>query len=69
MVTFDDWQTALGREFVNIGARASHYPSDARALIKWVAPLRTWVKQNRQPVKARLTAEELRELAQPNPLI
>ena len=60
------WQTcadAIGREFINIGARASHYPADARALIKWAEPLRTWVKKNQQPVISRLTVDELAELA------
>jgi hypothetical protein len=59
MATFDDWKAALGRHFINIGARESHYPGDARSLIKWVEPLRAWVEKNRRPIKARLTAEEL----------
>ncbi len=59
MAAFDDWKAAIGRDFVNIGARESHYPGDARSLIKWVEPLRAWVEKNRQPVKSRLTAEEL----------
>jgi hypothetical protein len=64
-VPFDEWAAALdGFKWVNIGTRRSHYPSDARALVKWAEPLRKWVEENRQPVTARLEAEELQELRQ-----
>jgi hypothetical protein len=63
MTKWNDWVDALGRtDFINIGTRASHYPSDTRALVKWQAPLREWVEKNRQPITARLSAEELAEL-------
>lgn len=65
MVSWEDWEIALaGIKWINIGARASHYPADARALVKWVEPLRKWVKENRQPVVGRLSAEELLKLWQ-----
>jgi hypothetical protein len=65
MVSWVDWEIALaGIKWINIGARASHYPADARALVKWVEPLRKWVKENRQPVVGRLSAEELLKLWQ-----
>jgi hypothetical protein len=60
LVAYQAWENAL-RNFpwVNIGARASHYPADARALVHWVEPLRTWVTENRNPITTRLEAEEL----------
>ncbi len=64
MARWSDWTEALGRDFINIGTRPSHYPADARALVKWVEPLRDWVDQNRQPIQVRLTAEELAALHQ-----
>jgi hypothetical protein len=61
---FDDWAAALeGFKWINIGTRRSHYPADARALVKWSDPLRNWVAANRNPVTARLEAEELEMLA------
>jgi hypothetical protein len=63
LVPFDEWAAALsGFPWTNVGARRSHYPADARALVKWTAPLREWVEENRQPVTARLEAEELKRL-------
>ncbi len=63
LVAWEDWQAALdGLAWVNIGARRSHYPADARAIVRWAAPLRDWAARNRRPIRSRLTAEELREL-------
>ncbi|MCL4352103.1 MAG: hypothetical protein M1318_05590 [Firmicutes bacterium] len=63
LVPWKDWETALaGIEWTNIGARPSHYPADARALVKWTEPLRKWVTENRQPITGRLEAEELQKL-------
>ena len=60
LVPWKDWETALaGIEWTNIGTRPSHYPADARALVKWVEPLRKWVEENRQPLTGQLEAEEL----------
>jgi hypothetical protein len=65
LVPWKDWEAALaGIEWTNIGTRPSHYPADARALVKWVEPLRKWVEENRQPVTGRLEAEELLKLRQ-----
>jgi hypothetical protein len=62
-VPFDEWAAALDRfKWINIGTRPSHYPADARALVKWAEPLRKWVEENRQPVTGRLEAEELQSL-------
>ena len=64
LVPFKEWNSTLeGSSWVNIGARASHYPADARALVKWVEPLRKWVGENHQPVRGLLSAEELVTLA------
>jgi len=63
LVPWQDWEAALADiEWINIGTRPSHYPADARALVKWVEPLRKWVEENRQPVTGRLEAEELQGL-------
>jgi len=60
LVPYQDWVEALSDfAWTNIGARPSHYPSDARALVKWVEPLRKWVGENWRPVTGRLEAEEL----------
>ena len=68
MVSWEDWELALaGIKWINIGARASHYPADARALVKWVEPLRKWVKENQQPVTGHLSAEELLKIWQKIP--
>jgi hypothetical protein len=65
MVPWNDWERVLeGVAWTNIGARPDHYPSDARALVKWVEPLRKWVEHNRKPITTRLEAEELHRLWQ-----
>jgi hypothetical protein len=65
LVPWKDWEAALEKiEWINIGTRPSHYPGDARALVKWFEPLRKWVEENRQPVTGLLEAEELQELRQ-----
>jgi hypothetical protein len=67
LVPFRDWEEALADfPWTNIGARGSHYPADARALVKWAEPLRAWVSENRQPIQMRLTAEEIAQLAPTN---
>jgi hypothetical protein len=59
LVPWVDWEDALGGiEWTNIGTRPSHYPADARALVKWVEPLREWVEKNRNPITMRLGVEE-----------
>ncbi len=62
LATWDEWRDAIGRDFINIGSRRSHYPSDARALVKWAAPLRSWVTRHAHPITARLEPVELGEL-------
>jgi hypothetical protein len=63
LVSYADWNSALSAfQWINIGARASHYPSDARAIVKWAEPLRNWVAENRNPITSHLTAEQLEQL-------
>ncbi|HTX93103.1 MAG TPA: hypothetical protein VMC09_17955 [Anaerolineales bacterium] len=67
LVPFQEWAETLSAfPWTNIGARPSHYPSDSKALVQWVDPLREWVEANRQPIQAKLTAEELAHLANQN---
>ena len=64
LVPYNKWEAVLSNFlWTNIGARASHYPSDARALVNWAEPLRKWVQENRQPLHSHLSAEELDLLA------
>jgi hypothetical protein len=64
LVPWQEWESALeGFEWINIGTRRSHYPADARALVKWAEPLRKWVTENNNPLKSLLTAEELAQLS------
>ncbi len=65
MVPWQGWSKALGRtDWINIGARRSHYPADTRALMKWAEPMRAWVARNPQPIQAHLSGEELLALSQ-----
>jgi hypothetical protein len=65
LVPFAKWAAALeGLEWRNIGARADHYPADARALVTWANPLRSWAAEHAQPLNLRLTAEELAKLGE-----
>jgi len=60
LVPWKDWEAALvDYQWINIGTRPSHFPADARALVKWVEPLRQWVRENRMPITGWLEAEEL----------
>ena len=64
IASWDEWMDAIGgRQFINNGTRKSHYPADARALVKWQDPLREWVLKHKQPITANLTPEELVQLA------
>jgi hypothetical protein len=64
LTPFDEWAATLADfDWVNIGARRSHYPADAGALVRWAEPLRKWVKQHFQPIQNLITAEEMDNLA------
>jgi len=63
LVPWSEWESALsGLSWTNIGARPSHYPADARVLVSWADKLRRWCEKNAQPIRGRLSAEELREV-------
>jgi hypothetical protein len=62
IVPFEEWQAALqGLGWRNVGARQSHYPADALALVKWAEPLRAHVRAYPNLVSGTLRAEELLE--------
>ena len=64
MVPFPDWFDALrGFDWINVGARRTHYPADAWAIVHWADSLRAWAESNLSPIGVRLTAEELQALA------
>lgn len=62
LVPFEEWEAALPG-FINVGAHKERYPADLQALADWSAPLHRWVEAHRQPVEARLSAEELLGIA------
>jgi len=62
---WEAWESALaGCHWRNIGARPSHYPADAAAVVDWAKPLQKWLAQHTNPLPERLTAAELQALAQ-----
>ena len=64
IVSWTGWEAALrGLGWRNIGARPSHYPADALALMGWAAPLRRWAQAHPNPVRPCLTVERLQSLA------
>jgi hypothetical protein len=64
LVPFDDWFAALGGlDWINIGARRSHYPADAWALVHWADSLRDFAHYKVRPLTARLSLDELLALA------
>lgn len=63
MAPWQEWAAAIGRDFINIGARQSHYPADALAVLEGGRKLRTWVENHPQPIQSTLSAEELAGLA------
>lgn len=65
LTPWDEWQAALdGLEWQNIGARASHYPADARALTNWSDPLHHWALIHPAPIQTILSAAEIQSLAE-----
>lgn len=64
LVSWDEWVEALsGLAWTNIGARASHYPSDAKALVEWNHLLHAWCNDHPQPIRGRLSGAELADLS------
>lgn len=66
MVSWADWEEVLrGLTWINIGARPERYPEDPRALLRGPRRLADWVRARPARITARLSAQELVELAQP----
>jgi hypothetical protein len=63
LVPWSRWEAALhDYEWVNIGTRVTHYPSDPKAIADWTAPLHQWVSENYHPINSLLNADELTDL-------
>ena len=65
IVPWQEWELALSKQnWINIGTRSSHYPSDTRAIVRWAEPLRLWVAHHPQPLSGHLEPSTLFEIAQ-----
>lgn len=65
LVKWEEWEDALaGRRWINAGARRSHYPSDAAALLDWYKPIREWSGKHGVLPHGRLSGEQLTRLAE-----
>ena len=63
LAPYSAWEAVLdGTDWMNIGARASHFPADPLAIIQWSKPLREWVAQHKNPIQSHLTPEDLSTL-------
>jgi hypothetical protein len=64
IVPFKEWENVLKYcQWVNVGARKSHYPADTTALVNWSDPLRKWADKKNFKIDQWLTGDELLELA------
>lgn len=64
LVPWSGWESALqDLDWVNVGARPSHYPDDTLAVADWAAPLRRWAAAHPQPITTHLEPEELLQVA------
>lgn len=60
IVPWIEWEKTLQDfQWINVGARKSHYPADAQRLVDWHKKLREWVYQNQNPLHTVLTGEEI----------
>jgi hypothetical protein len=65
LVHWSDWENALeGFNWINIGTRPDHYPADARTIVNWAEPLRSWVAEHPQPIIGNIDPLELLKLSQ-----
>ncbi len=65
LVQWDQWMVTLSdRRWINAGARGSHYPADAIALLDWKQPLLRVCRQTAVHPQGRLSGDRLAELAQ-----
>lgn len=64
LVPWREWeQTLVDFNVINIGARKSHYPADAQALLDWKKPLEKWVHQNPLAFDCTMSTEQLKRLS------
>ena len=64
IVPWTEWEKALsGFEIINIGARKSHYPADAKGLVDWKKPLNDWAMRNLQKLDNKISGNELLKLS------
>ena len=64
LASWEAFESVLsGLDWINIGSRPSHYPSDPLALVNWNKKLHRWVDRNENPILARMKAEDLLSLA------
>ena len=64
LVSWEEWdKTFSGCDLINIGARKTHYPADALALVDWKKPLEEWAQKNRSIIDTSISAIELTHIA------
>lgn len=64
IVPFSRWQLLLKDfDWINIGARASHYPADTWTLLDWQNPLHRWVDRNGQKIQVVLEPNMIQKIA------
>ncbi|HWQ04760.1 MAG TPA: hypothetical protein VN452_05355 [Longilinea sp.] len=65
MVNWDEWTNALaGWQWINAGARGSHYPADTLALLDWKKPLQHFCSLSNVHPKGRLTGDQMALIAE-----
>ncbi len=63
LVPWSRWEAVLHCfDWINIGARKTHYPGDPNAIANWSAPLHDWVQKNIWPIANNLKPNELTAL-------
>jgi hypothetical protein len=64
IVQFYEWENILKKyQWINIGARKSHYPADTTSLVKWAEPLRKWSEGKNNIIDQWLTGDDLDKMA------
>jgi hypothetical protein len=64
LVPWREWENALiGFQTINIGARKSHYPADAKALLDWKKPLERWSIKNPGEIQCQASVVMAKDLS------